>query len=928
MSSQVLTYTGNLQSERDINAVRIKDVLHIFTGTYPLYYKGDGKLYMYPQYRPNIKQILRSGHNMLMDNFDARYRFTDTEDDLKVEENTFDTSKSFEITGFDSIPRIPYEGGEIKMKLSYNFPFFQPSLTNSFLPLGTYRGRFNSIEGLLDTENQTFFNIDDVVYLNAPFRFPDGSEARGFRRVSQGSETSFTMLKNTNKVNEFFKDGQEIQDIKLSIDGVTYFEKVDGSITENLGTILTENDGNVILTFQNNDFRFSITKGFIYYTRFYSFEESEDFSLKVTFPGSVLEWENPPTELVEVFARVYERPAGGTAAEWEEIEVYDSSLYSNKDSSFKNSLRGFVGDNLVLTPDGDLTKVTPLEITIPSLQSIGVNRDIKVELVRRRRGFRQLVGADGVTEVNFDDRETVASKIIYDFPVLPEKISNYPNEENPERTFSLHAPWSCNKVLQYHGLLMAYGSTKMPETLFTSTPEDISLFYFPHLFTKKFLTDERDPLESVVPFSNILVAQTANRTWGIKGTSPLVWLDEDAKVENPDAFRKFDINTGVGTIAYKTVRPIRNNLVFLSTQGVVSLVSLFATDDKYNIKLIDRNINNVIPQDPNAVAIQHDNQYWISFPETGEIYRYYIDNEAWMRDTFRNFDEFNGWMYMNSSDGKLRFVTYPMILNEDDDYEIYEGVVDKSLPTDFGENIVSRFVTADLDQGQPFHTKRYRELKFSFALQNQFLPPLEPIENISSLNGDELSFNFKPTKNHKYQIEFDFEVEGYSEEETEHSISEISICRETCSGECECDLNYEFKDNTLFIDNDLSESKIEVTVTFDTSLESSDVIITDVTYDFNIKGFVVADSDGNTINRIRFEEYETAPEQWSNSLGSRFGSFELGETPLGDVKRNIQTVRLSGTGYQIALAVQDESRAKWTLETVGIAYRMRKTRSR
>jgi hypothetical protein len=40
-------YAADIQSTRPVEGVRIDDKLYIATGTYPVYYQGDGKIYVF-----------------------------------------------------------------------------------------------------------------------------------------------------------------------------------------------------------------------------------------------------------------------------------------------------------------------------------------------------------------------------------------------------------------------------------------------------------------------------------------------------------------------------------------------------------------------------------------------------------------------------------------------------------------------------------------------------------------------------------------------------------------------------------------------------------------------------------------------------------------------------------------------------------------
>lgn len=63
------------------------------------------------------------------------------------------------------------------------------------------------------------------------------------------------------------------------------------------------------------------------------------------------------------------------------------------------------------------------------------------------------------------------------------------------------------------------------------------------------------------------------------------------------------------------------------------------------------------------------------------------------------------------------------------------------------------------------------------------------------------------------------------------------------------------------------------------------------------------------------------------SLGTDFGEWQFNKDPLGDAINIVKTVKLSGKGYNIKTVFVDFTKSKWTLENLGIAYKLRKTRS-
>ena len=358
-----------------------------------------------------------------------------------------------------------------------------------------------------------------------------------------------------------------------------------------------------------------------------------------------------------------------------------------------------------------------------------------------------------------------------------EKTTDYIRTElidDQEVTVPVNDPaalWTCNRVLNHYGKLMAYGSLIHPERVFISHPTFIH--YFPFFFTRDFETDERDAIQQITPFMNILVVQTESYSWGLKGI--------DAVLGAPNFYTPFVISPLYGTIAPNSVRPVRNQLFFLSRDGIVSLQSLYAIDEQYNVKHIDTNIENIVPLDPDAVAIQYDNQYWIHFPNTANFMtlRYHVDMKAWMKDTYFEYNGldannkpqlsltvFNGVHKYLREDEKLVLITNPMkqlssfdTTNDDENYRINRLYVDYTIATDLKELPRTLFETSFLDQSRPFNEKKYIEEKMEFTIQNEYHIGKEAI-----FRDEDLQMNDTPNinsytmydlplqKNHDYQV--------------------------------------------------------------------------------------------------------------------------------------------------------------------------------
>lgn len=659
------TYEAVFQPNREINATRIKDQLYIFTGTYPIYYKGDGELYMFPEYRPGFNELVSLGDNTLMGEFEDYYYSRDFKDISNS--NLSDNINTFRVKDFDLRPVIPYlrkeendEDPQISIKTSFeipNNPDFQQTFQR-FLPTN-YEGEFQNLSEM-SSQGVTgkIYYIKDLQNfyqrLSSSNQLVIPNVANGFQKYYQVD------------VEIFYRAvfGTEESFIKLDNADVTF------DVISNINPNLTQN-----------------------YT--FPLIESEEIDLPQPFTN-----------------------------------------FSNFTSA-------------------------PIVVNIENIPS-GL-RDIRVVFKIIEKGYVRIPQEVGVgipaLVVRFLEREIRRVNLQFDEINITEfKLSSFPTEENPTRGFFLRDIWTANKVKEHFGRLLVYGTTRRGDTLYISS--NTQLNYFPFNYITSFSNDLGESLNSIVPYMNVLIAQTDSYTWGIKGKNPQDFLDTQAEVVNPERYEAFSINSAIGSIAPNAVKPIRNRLYFLSQEGLMELTSLFATDDRYNVRFIDRNIENLIKTDKKATAIQFDDQFWINFPSTGETFRYYIDKEAWVKDTF-NFDVFRGIYKFYNKNGVLHFITEPMSI-DGENFAIYEGVVDESIVTDFNQPIVTQFLTSKLNQEYPFHHKKYKELKLDFSIQNEYLPTFEPVEKFSEDytkigNLYSVTFEVDELKKHgAYRLSFDF----------------------------------------------------------------------------------------------------------------------------------------------------------------------------
>lgn len=118
----------------------------------------------------------------------------------------------------------------------------------------------------------------------------------------------------------------------------------------------------------------------------------------------------------------------------------------------------------------------------------------------------------------------------------------------------------------------------------------------------------------------------------------------------------------------------------------------------------------------------------------------------------------------------------------------------------------------------------------------------------------------------------------------------------------------------------------EVTLVFATDNVNNKVVIRDLTYDDQINFKTLIKTEEELLN-LDPEQYGEEFNNTEIALGTNFGQWTFGEDTFGNKITIVKTEKLSGKGYNIKTIFTDFTKAKWTLETMGIAYKMKRTRS-
>jgi hypothetical protein len=948
---------------RDMNAVNINRVLYIFTGFYPIYAKvvtGVLKFYWFSVDIPTFDEIVVTGHNLLEDDYEKLYGFT-TPNDYDTGSASYSPAINQKPTlnKIDYYPRIPFREnngvkGNLNFSIDYTFPQFYkslyPALADKYIRLSLDSVSFRSSGfGASDLDftninlsNVDFEEIDNDTSVGIKYTLDNGfltnkkpftsSELQRNLLVGQGGVEREEWLSDIiyNYSKDVIKPGENliIQIFKSTNNPNNPFDKI--LFSDLLYT--NAHSFRVVITPKNlegvpyTDSQVIINSSSI---------DTSGGNYKFTIPNTIASGNFVESYDilfdVEFFQDLSANPPAG---------AFDSYIFSNFFQTFAivnelSVVRNFQDNPL-------------LDFYISDLISGRFDFRIifKVKRYNSEDGLFNLF-----SEETFDN-------VVSGVNITAEKLQDYPGAID----YPILKPiWTCNKVHEHFGKLMVWGSTAMPTAVFYSFPDRPT--YFPSKFFLDFTNDQNSPVEAVSSYMNILVVQTRDQTWGIRGNSGLLTA--------PAPYAPFTINPTVGTIAYKSVRAVRNHLFFLSKQGIIALKSLYAADEQYNIEFVDRNILNIVPRDDDsAVGIQFDNQYWLNFPKQRITLRWYIDKKAWVKDTYGAWDAFNGVFKYQIVNGKLEFITHPSRFTgtidtspEDgipDNPAIYKVGVDYSLPTDLGADIVALFETAFLNQNYPFHPKNYKETKMDFTVQNEYNLGRDPIYTMETNEdidptpfGLDIAQNLHEiiapnlTKNHRYQLKYEpYIVDGGDFDTTPTRDVEAGTFNTNPSRTLDAMETYTLETGAISLHSTLipftetSENTYEfllannvpigedLTIIREFIGYSGGAALTDITYDHVLDFRTWIISEDNTLNLDNMEGYDQSKAEIPIQLGAKFGDWVFGLSDLGNKVTAIKTIKLAGRGYNVKVYFEDYSKSKWTLESLGITYKMKRPRSR
>jgi hypothetical protein len=567
-----------------------------------------------------------------------------------------------------------------------------------------------------------------------------------------------------------------------------------------------------------------------------------------------------------------------------------------------------------------LTSSNPISNMVVTVKDITSGYwDYKVVLSLIRTGFTPTFSVTTTPTVQTQTFVKATSEFL-NLWITPEELTDY--QEEPFISLKTH---TCNRITEHNGRLCLFGSTTHPDWIFFSTIS--AKEYFPYSYALQFTNDLQEPVNSITKFMNILVVQSPSYTWGIKGDSPFPLSTAEGEI-----YRKITINPTIGCIAPHSVKNVRNQIYFLSKEGIFTLKALYAEDLRYNVDPIDRNIYNLVPRDTNAIAAYFDDQYWLHFPNTGETLRYYVDKKAWVKDTYSAWHNFGGIHKYINEEGRLRFITELSQFTSGGVIKIFDVELDYSLPSDLGTFFESKMTTAFLNQNHPFHPKNYKEAKLDFTIQNEYNIGKLPIfgtaygENVSP--NKEVFFNAVLIPRHFYQITFDKQnvptAGTYIIYVNDNQRAEGTFTNTTPTSQSWLPIEFQI------LDTDVAPYTIKIRCAqFDLStMDVGVAVLKDSTYDNSITFTNVVLSEEGTLNIDPIDSYNQATIERVINLGTRLGNWTFGTSDFGNILTAVETIKLAGKGYNCKISVTENGKSKWTLESLGITYKMKKARSR
>lgn len=285
---------------------------------------------------------------------------------------------------------------------------------------------------------------------------------------------------------------------------------------------------------------------------------------------------------------------------------------------------------------------------------------------------------DGQFDIRVSARETGTTSPVVGYTLTGYEVKPVDDGLQDASTSGIQ---TCNRVLLHWDRLLLYGDTSIPYQLYISDLENPR--YFPVPNTINFDFGKQEDLTDIIRFQDMLVAFTATTIQTLVNKSPA-------------DYQRFLINDTVGCMSPNTACVVGNVVLFRSREGIMRLKPNPYRLETMNVDRVDWQIKSEIPSTGEACAMFIDDQYWICFPAEKAIYRYYFQQNAWVKDAsdkldIRLFLTYGKDVYNQSVTGRIM-------------------IHDPSITTDAGTIYPAIFETKYLDLSSSFNNKKLKRL--------------------------------------------------------------------------------------------------------------------------------------------------------------------------------------------------------------------------
>lgn len=206
----------------------------------------------------------------------------------------------------------------------------------------------------------------------------------------------------------------------------------------------------------------------------------------------------------------------------------------------------------------------------------------------------------------------------------------------------------CRKILLHWDHILLSEDDTNPYQVYVSDLNNPR--YYPVTNTIKFDTGKREPITAIVRYQDMLVFFTKTTIQTLTGKQPVPGID--------DLYNRSLIHDGIGCVAGQSAKVVGNNIIFLSSEGLMMLKPNYFKLESMNVQRIDFPIKNEITSDEDACALTYDSQYWITFPQKKVTYRLYHESGMWVKDVssklnFHQYLQYGNDVYNLTLDGSL-----------------------------------------------------------------------------------------------------------------------------------------------------------------------------------------------------------------------------------------------------------------------------------